>query len=410
MKLGDESKFAVTHPCAGRKALAARLKSRPYAQMPAVLRFLASGAFLAVIVAGGAGLLLAQVVPPNPEPAADWRQVSLEEYRAHLQNLETLTAACAKARNPAACDPGQVGSDDGVPFGAKDERRQVRFGWLRALFLRAQKPDEKPREPTVAEKAQADLDPDEKAEQDAAKAEVRTTPQLLEDAQTRLAFDLKQAGGTAEGAAQHSNERKVLQQVLAGREFQHLQQAPKGPSPLEKFGNWLNSLFEWLGRQNVSAAWVGKLLIWGFILAVAVGLVWGLLQMERRWRVKLVPDNDGPAPTAASARDWQLWLKDAREAAARGEWREAIHFLYWAAISRLESKKLWPADRARTPREYLALVAIDDPRKAGLGALTREFEWTWYGGRAAEETHYRHAEELATGLFESRGQAGGQTR
>jgi hypothetical protein len=70
-----------------------------------------------------------------------------------------------------------------------------------------------------------------------------------------------------------------------------------------------------------------------------------------------------PCPGAASAREWQLWLEDARKAAAAGQWREAIHFVYWAAISRLESRRLWPADRARTPREYLALVAPEDPRR-----------------------------------------------
>ncbi len=101
-----------------------------------------------------------------------------------------------------------------------------------------------------------------------------------------------------------------------------------------------------------------------------MGLAWGLMQNERRWRIRLLPENNGPAPDAASARDWQLWMADAREAAAHGLWREAIHFLYWAVISRLESKRLWPADRARTPREYLALVAPDDPRKPGLASLT----------------------------------------
>ena len=107
----------------------------------------------------------------------------------------------------------------------------------------------------------------------------------------------------------------------------------------------------------------------------------------------------GPAAGAASARDWQLWLEDARQAAAAGLWREAIHFVYWAAISRLESRRLWPADRARTPREYLALVAPEDPRKPSLATLTGSFERTWYGGRAAAESDYRRAEQLAAALI-----------
>ena len=116
--------------------------------------------------------------------------------------------------------------------------------------------------------------------------------------------------------------------------------------------------------------------------------------------------SDRPAPEAASARDWQLWMADARQAAAAGLWREAIHFLYWAAISRLESKRLWPADRARTPREYLALVAAEDSRRDSLAALTRSFERTWYGGREAGEEDYRAAEALASGLVSGTGSAG----
>ena len=115
--------------------------------------------------------------------------------------------------------------------------------------------------------------------------------------------------------------------------------------------------------------------------------------------MRLTPDDDRPAPGAASARDWQLWLEDARRAAASGLWREAIHFVYWAAISRLESRRLWPADRARTPREYLALIAPEDPRKPGLSQLTSTFERFWYGGRAAAESDYRNAENLASSLI-----------
>jgi hypothetical protein len=278
----------------------------------------------------------------------------------------------------------------------------VRFGWLRVLLQQAQQPDD-------AAKAQGAAP---KPDQDGEKETSRSVSQLLEDAQTRLAADLAQADAGAEAQAAYAKERAVLAQVLAGREFRNLQKPQQGPSLLEKLSERINRFFGWLGSKQAHAAWIGRTLFWGFLAVVAVGLAWMLVQMERRWRIKLTPEVDQPAPGAASARDWQLWLKDAREAAARGAWREAIHFLYWAAISRLESKKLWPADRARTPREYLALVAADDPRKAGLGALTREFEWTWYGGRPAAQIDYQRAEELATELFGGSGaaQSGGPGR
>jgi hypothetical protein len=84
--------------------------------------------------------------------------------------------------------------------------------------------------------------------------------------------------------------------------------------------------------------------------------------------------------------------------AQRGLWREAIHFLYWASISRLESKRLWPADRARTPREYLKLLPVADPRKLVLTSLTRSFERTWYGGREAQDSDFDAASKLAADL------------
>jgi Domain of unknown function (DUF4129) len=354
-----------------------------------------------VLAAGAAN---AQSLEARPGPGGGgWRSASLAEYRAHLEELQTLIAACAKARNEGACDPEKVGPDDEIPWGATghEQKRVVRFAWLRSLLHQAQEPDEAVKAKGAAAKPEH---PEGKPDQDKPE-EVASTSQLLKNAQARLTEDLAQADAGAAAAAAHAQERAVLTQVLAGREFRNLKNADQGPSAAERFSNWLYRLFEWLGRQHARAAWIGRTLFWGFLTLVGVGLAWGLLQMERRWRIKLTPENELPAPGAASARDWQLWLQDARESAARGQWREAIHFLYWAAISRLESKKLWPADRARTPREYLALVAADDPRKAGLGALTREFEWTWYGGRPAEEPDYQRAEELASRLFDGGSQA-----
>jgi len=190
-----------------------------------------------------------------------------------------------------------------------------------------------------------------------------------------------------------------MNQVLAGRDFRNLDEFTPKDTILEKLGNWLNHLFASAAQFSARAAWVGRVIVWGFILAVCVGLVWGLLQLERRWRMRPAPESGSLSTGAASAREWQLWLKDARQAADAGQWREAIHFLYWAAISRLESRRLWPADRARTPREYLALVAPEDPRRASLATLTGSFERTWYGGRAAAELDYRKAEELAAALI-----------
>ena len=369
-----------------------------------------------------AGMALAALLGASPacnaadsQTTGNGREATLAEYRQHLVELNVVVAACAKARDTKSCDPALVGQDDRIlPSNAPNaERRLVRYNWLRVLLLTAQLKDETP------EKAQdkgnspnqnqdkTQAKPANGTEQTPAEETTRppkpTTSQLLQAAEARLTQDIAQADAaataTAAATTDHANERGAMRQVLAGRDFRNLETSTARDTLLEKLGEWLNLLWENAAKLQARAAWVGRVIVWGFILVVCVGLAWGLLQLERRWRIRLIPESDGPAAGAASARDWQLWLVDARRAAAAGQWREAIHFVYWATISRLESKRLWPADRARTPREYLALVASEDPRRAGLATLTGNFERTWYGGRAADKSDYSQAEELADGLI-----------
>jgi hypothetical protein len=344
------------------------------------------------------------LVPTAPQTTGRWQDASIEDYRNHLTALTELTKACAKARDLKTCDPLLVGLDDRVPLGAKGEKRLIRYGWLRVLFSHAEESDDAQQAPKGAKPAEVS--------DESVRPKPPPTSELLEDAQDRLEGDLDQAGAPQSPKPDCTAERATMQQVLAGREFRGLKQPDAQDSFMERVNRWLNHLFEGVGKLRTGSVWIGRALIWGFLLAVGVGLVWTLLQMERRWRIRLLPDSDGPAPGTASARDWQLWLADAREAAAAGQWREGIHFLYWAVISRLESKRLWPADRARTPREYLALVAPDDGRKPGLGSLTQTFERTWYGARPTGEAEYRRAEERAAELIGAgaHAQSGGESR
>lgn len=346
---------------------------------------------------------LAGAVSPIPSiapapPSGRWRDVTLDDYRKHLGELIVLVHTCANARDLKNCDPLLVGPDDRIPLGngANAERRLVRYGWLRVLFSKAEEPD--------APSAPSDRSAKNDSSSAGAQPSLPVTSTLLQQAERRLAADLAQANGASPAASPHSLQRETMAQVLAGRDFRDLEQPSVRDSVLERVNNWLNHLLDSATRLRARSAWIGRLLVWGFILAVCVALVWALLQLERKWRVRLVPDDRTlPSPNAPSERNWQLWLEDARRAAAAGMWRDAIHLVYWAAVARLESRRLWPADRARTPREYLALVAPEDPRRAGLAALTGSFERTWYGGRAAAESDYRHAEALASSLIEGGG-------
>jgi len=348
------------------------------------------------VLAGGLGWT--QQPPRSPIPAEQasagdgFQNTSMADYRRHLEALTAVVGGCTKARDAKGCDPARVGMDDRVALGAAPhvERRMVRYDWLRALLVRAQTPID-----TTAAKKPAASANGTLTEDDGAPAPP-TTADLLRDAQARLAEDLAQ---TASAEPNYTAQRGAMRQVLAGRAFRGLEEPVPRQTLMEKFGNWLNALFDSAARFGARAAWLGRAVVWGFILAVCAGLAWGLIQLEQRWRVRLTPENRAPQAELPSARDWQLWLNDARQAAAAGAWRDAIHCVYWAAIARLESQRLWPADRARTPREYLALVTDNDLRRGRLAALTGSFERTWYGGRAAGEGDYRRAEELALNLI-----------
>lgn len=319
-------------------------------------------------------------------PVGKYQDVSLAQYRDHLRALIQLTQACAKARDLPACDPLLVGLDDRVPL-PKGERRLIRYGWLRVLFSHAEDPDQ----------AQQEASNSVPNHPDPTHSIPKTTSQLLADAEARLTRDLAQ--GVPATPPPHAAARAALEQVLAAREFRGLQAPDNSDSIAEKVNDWLNRMIARLDRWRARSAWVGRALITGFLALVGIALIGGLLRLERRWRFRLTLDRELPTLPVAATRDWQLWLQDARRAAAAGLWRDAIHCLYWASISRLDSRRLWPVDRARTPREYLQLFPAEDPRKTGLSALTRIFERTWYGGRPAAEAEYLQAEQTTASLI-----------
>ena len=281
------------------------------------VRWLATTALAAWFAAAFAGATAFAVSPlpssaPAPPPGR-WRDATLDDYRKHLADLIPLVESCGKARDLKNCDPLLVGPDDRMPLaeGANAERRLVRFGWLRVLFSRAEEPDEPATNSGGAQKSGTD--------QANTQAAQPTTTQLLQAAANRLAYDLAQASRAVPTEAANTQERAIMQEVLAGRDFRGLEQPSARDTVMEKVGAWLNHLIESVTRLRARSAWIGRLLVWGFVLALCVGAGWALLQLERRWRVRLVPEGREAASSAASARNWQLWLEDARQRSGSGQ-------------------------------------------------------------------------------------------
>ncbi len=322
---------------------------------------------------------------------AEWQDVNSTTLKQHLVNLEGVASACRKARNASTCNASLVGPDDRLLWivNATTLSRELRYDWLRDLLDRAgKKEDAAPHSTGVLPQV----------------AVVQQKPPTLDELLGAAIDRLKDEEGHVDAltantqtVSEFAGEHKKLAEILSRRAYQSIRENPERNRVWEWVQNQVNRLIGKLAGFGGKAWWLPWLLLGLLILGVLIGLVWSLIQIERRSRIRLIPETTGMGG-APSAREWQLWLKDAQDAAANGLWREAIHFLYWAAISRLESRRLWPADRARTPREYLLLLPAADPRHGNLTTLTRSFERTWYGGRAAALTDYEAARTLAAGL------------
>jgi hypothetical protein len=267
---------------------------------------------------------------------------------------------------------------------AGSQTREVRYDWLRSLLTRAENKNGAAQKDIFGAISHANKKP----------VSVDT---LLTAARQRLEDDAAQVEAPVAATPNYSDERKSLNAILAQRAYRGVAEESAMGRLREWLANLLDKFFSGLVRFGSNAPWIVWVLRILLLVGLCTALVWFLLRIERRSRIRLIPEIE-LATGAPSAREWQLWLRDAQAMAAQGQWREAIHFLYWASISRLEAKRLWPADRARTPREYLALLNGTDPRKSNLTALTRSFERTWYGGRAAQASDFNAALEQAAAL------------
>lgn len=198
---------------------------------------------------------------------------------------------------------------------------------------------------------------------------------------TRLQNLRTDLDGYEKPPADVSGSRSQLNSILARPEFRDV----RGPTWLDRLKQkLLEFLLHLLGRlfRSTAIPTISRYFVYSLIGVAAVTLAYFVYR--NIWlgtRVESVIPKDIPV----SAKEWALWLAEARAAAAKSEWRDAIHFAYWAGISFLERQGHWKPDRARTPREYLRLLSGASEHRETLTHLTRIFELAWYAKRDANE-------------------------
>jgi len=179
--------------------------------------------------------------------------------------------------------------------------------------------------------------------------------------------------------------RDRLTKILAASEFRQVHGPTEWETLKQRLDAWLDRILRKLFPKNPDLAQAGQLFVWIMIaIASSIFAIW----LYRLSRNRLPPQPREILPFLPSARSWRAWLADARENAARGQWRDAIHFGFWAAVSRLESENAWRPDQTRTPREYLLAIPASSEAREPFAAMTRKFEATWYGGRPASATDF----------------------
>lgn len=209
-------------------------------------------------------------------------------------------------------------------------------------------------------------------------------PNILANAGSRLKAMRSEAELYEQPDRADDAMRKRLDQILSAREFDRV----RGPTALEllkqRIQAWIANLLRKISPKIPDVQDLGQWFVWAVIaLAAAVAGVW-LYRVSKQ----TMSGSREVIPFMPSSRNWREWLADARARAAQGEWRDAVHFGFWAAVSRLESEGAWPPDKTRTPREYLNAIPGSSVSKEPFAALTRRFEVSWYGSRPTTESDF----------------------
>lgn len=175
-----------------------------------------------------------------------------------------------------------------------------------------------------------------------------------------------------------ASARSSLNDVLSRGEFKQRQQAGWSDAFRSRLQRWIEQLIDHLPISRGATAAVSKVFAWVVAIGALLALVVYLIRARLPQRSMRSLDLELPRPTSAE------WAAKAYAALRAGDAREAMHCGYHAVLYRLEEQGVWRVDESRTPREYVHLLPAQDQRRAAFIDLTRRFEQTWYGSRAAD--------------------------
>jgi hypothetical protein len=184
-----------------------------------------------------------------------------------------------------------------------------------------------------------------------------------------------------------SNAREHLDKILQRPEFAGEQGPGQWELLRERIARWLgDQILRLMSALHLGPA-TGNVIAWT-VVGLAFLAVCYYVFRALAGRSALV---ETPAEAPIDLSDARQWAKDALAAAESGDYREAVHCAYWAAVVRLETLGSLKRDRARTPRESLRILDPHPTEQKLLREFTRHFELIWYGYRPASAQDWSEA-------------------
>jgi hypothetical protein len=297
--------------------------------------------------------------------AATPRQVSPGQFRGDVSAMQEAVAACQGS--VTACDADKVSADEEVGKPGKDGGFAVHWDWLRDALTNAHK----------------------------AKPDDRT--KLLLAASERLQTMAEESGSPSHAGDHFVAARAQADRILAEKQFGAVTSPSLWQRLTARLVAFLGRLFGGVARIGHAAPWLLTLAEWGLFLGAGAGLLFFALRAFAQQKLK-VSLNESGAKLSAWDRESTDWALLAERHAAQGDWREAVHGLYWAAIIHLEARRAWRHNPSRTPREYVRLLKPGSEQQSTLRGLTQIFERVWYGFGEAGDAEYRRARSMYDGL------------
>lgn len=147
-------------------------------------------------------------------------------------------------------------------------------------------------------------------------------------------------------------------------------------------GNWLDRWLDSISSQTLKLIW--DIFVYSLITLVVILLFWTAFRMSpallfRKKGTQL--DTEAAADPNAQEQDLLRanFSDPIREAVAAGDFRLAVRLQYLDTLRALARQGIIRWRRDKTNHEYLTELAKTPDIRQGFAALTRRYEYSWYG-------------------------------